>query len=260
MKLRNFLGFFVINPQQEAKLIERFGKYHRTLKPGVNFKIPFVDKIAYRHNLKEQIISIERQTAITRDNVKINIDGVLYFKINDPYKASYAVKDPIGAMSLLAQTSMRSEIGKLELDSTFEERESLNQMIKKSLNEASDKWGIDCMRYEIKDIQPPDRIKRSMEMQAESERMKRSRILASEGEMRSKINIAEGVRRELILEGDGEAQRILQENLAQVETIKQISEVIKNHQDQKGDLPIPSINLSLTNQYLQALREIYKKS
>lgn len=173
------------------------------LSPGFNFKIPFVDAVSYHHSLKEQVLDIDGQTAITKDNVKIRIDGVLYFKVTDPYKASYAVNNPINAISLLAQTSMRSEIGKLVLDRTFEERDSLNRCIKQSLNQASEKWGIDCMRYEIKDIKPPDEIKRSMELQSESERIKRAKILNSEGEMRSKINRAEGIKRESVLDGEG---------------------------------------------------------
>ncbi len=172
---------FVTIPQQHVMIIERMGKQVRMLEAGIRFKIPFLEYVAYHHSLKESILPVDSQNAITRDNVKIKIDGVLYFKIMDPYKASYCVNDPIKAISLLAQTSMRSEIGKLDLDRTFEEREHLNTHIKNALNAASDKWGIDCMRYEIKDIKPPEEIKRSMELQAESERVKRSKILNSEG-------------------------------------------------------------------------------
>ena len=147
---------FVMVPQQHVMIIERFGKYVRQLEPGIRFKIPLAEFVSYHHSLKEQVLDIDSQTAITKDNVKIKIDGVLYFKISDPYKASYMVANPIMALSLLAQTSMRSEIGKIVLDRTFEEREALNTLIKKALNDASGKWGIDCMRYEIKDIKPPE--------------------------------------------------------------------------------------------------------
>ena len=168
---------FVMVPQKNVFVLERLGKYARTLEPGLHFKIPLVDAISYHHSLKEQVLAIEQQSAITKDNVKIKIDGVLYFQIMDPYKASYHVANPIKAISLLAQTSMRSEIGKLDLDKTFEERESLNNYVQMALNEASQQWGVNCMRYEIKDIKPPERIKTSMGLQAESERVKRSTIL-----------------------------------------------------------------------------------
>lgn len=157
-------SIFVLTHQQEAKILERFGKFYKILQPGFAFKVPFMDEVSYHHSLKEQVIDINDQTAITKDNVKVKIDGVLYFKIMDAYKASYSVNNPINAIALLAQTSMRSEIGRLILDRTFEERESLNSNIKFNLNKASEKWGIDCMRYEIKDIKPPDQIKRSMEL------------------------------------------------------------------------------------------------
>jgi regulator of protease activity HflC (stomatin/prohibitin superfamily) len=160
----------------------------------------------------------------------------LFFKITDAYKASYAVNNPINALSLLAQTSMRSEIGKLELDRTFEERDSLNSHIKLSLNQASEKWGIDCMRYEIKDIKPPDQIKRCMELQAESERIKRSKILQSEGEMLSKINIAEGIKREAILNGEGQAQTILQEAKSLSEALVSISSAIGGGKEKSSAL------------------------
>ena len=158
--------------------------------------------------------------------MKINIDGVLYFRITDPHKASYAVSDPINAIALLAQTSMRSEIGKLELDRTFEERQSLNVNVKAALNAASDKWGVDCLRYEIKDIKPPEQIRRSMELQAESERIKRSKILHSEGEMRSKINIAEAIKNELLFEGQGEAAKITNEAKSLCEALNNIAVAI----------------------------------
>ncbi len=166
--------------------------------------------------------------------MKIKIDGVLYFKITDPYKASYEVSQPIRALSLLAQTSMRSEIGRIDLDRTFLERESLNANIKTALNEASVKWGIECMRYEIKDIKPPEEIKRSMELQAESERIKRSKILNSEGERDSKINIAEGIKQSAILKGQGEASKILQEARGICESLDRIAAAIESGHGGKG--------------------------
>lgn len=192
--MSKLLSLFVLVPQQNVMVCEKFGRFDRILQPGLNFKIPLFEYVAYHHSLKERVMDIDSQTAITKDNVKIRIDGVLYYKITDPQKASYEIAQPIRAISLLAQTSMRSEIGKLPLDRTFLERESLNNNIKQSLNDASNKWGIECMRYEIKDIKPPEEIRKSMELQAESERIKRSKILTSEGERESKINIAEGIK------------------------------------------------------------------
>jgi regulator of protease activity HflC (stomatin/prohibitin superfamily) len=162
-------------------VIERLGRYSKTLTPGFHLLIPILDRDAYRHSLKEEAHEIMTQSAITKDNVTIHIDGVLYLRIFDPYKASYGVSDPLLAMKQLAMTTMRSEIGKLTLDKTFEERENLNHNIVNSINSSSEEWGIHCMRYEIKDIVPPTNIRKAMELQAESERQKRADILTSEG-------------------------------------------------------------------------------
>jgi regulator of protease activity HflC (stomatin/prohibitin superfamily) len=213
----------------------------------MQFKWPLFEFISYHHSLKEQVHNIDSQTAITRDNVKIKIDGVLYFKITDPYKASYEVSLPVRALSLLAQTSMRSEIGRIDLDRTFQERESLNESIKTALNEASVKWGIECMRYEIKDIKPPEEIRRSMELQAESERIKRSKILNSEGERDGKINIAEGIKQAAILEGQGEGSKILQEARGICESLDRISSAIETGHGGKGQ---DALRLKLTEQYI----------
>jgi len=169
-------------------VVERLGKFSRLMEPGLNFKIPFMETVAYSHSLKEQVLDVDSQHAITRDNVKIKIDGVLYFKIVNAHKASYNISQPIRAINLLAQTSMRGEIGLLALDKTFSERENLNVRVRQALNDATQDWGIECLRYEIKDITVPEQIRRSMELQAESERIKRSKILDSEGEMTSKVN------------------------------------------------------------------------
>jgi regulator of protease activity HflC (stomatin/prohibitin superfamily) len=176
------LSPIVMVPQNSRYIVERCGRFSRVLESGLSFKLPLLDRIAYKHSLKEAVIRVDSQNAITKDNVKLRIDGVLYFKIVDPVRASYEVRDPTkSSVILLAQTSMRSEIGKLELDRTFEERETLNDLIRKQVNSATEKWGIECMRYEIKDIKPPEQIKRAMELQSESERVKRSKILESEG-------------------------------------------------------------------------------
>lgn len=199
-------------------------------------------------------MEVDSQNAITKDNVKIGIDGVMYYKITDVKKASYEVKDPIRALSLLAQTSMRSEIGKLDLDTTFLERETLNTKIRKALNAASEKWGIECMRYEIKDIKPPQQIRRSMELQAESERIKRSKILESEGIRQSMINIADGDMQQWILEGEGEASKINQQARAIVESINNISISLSNQND------TTALKLKLTQTYIDALGHILKKT
>ncbi|KAM3850745.1 stomatin-like protein 2, mitochondrial [Diretmus argenteus] len=152
-------------PQQEAWVVERMGRFHRILEPGLNFLIPVLDRVRYVQSLKEIVIDVPEQSAVTLDNVTLQIDGVLYLRIMDPYKASYGVEDPEYAVTQLAQTTMRSELGKLTLDKVFRERESLNSNIVHSINQAGDDWGIRCLRYEIKDIQVPPRVKESMQMQ-----------------------------------------------------------------------------------------------
>jgi len=196
-------------PQNEAYVIERMGKFHSILEPGLNLLIPFIDKVKYVQLLKEIAIEIPRQNAITKDNVVLHLDGVLYFRIRDPYKTSYGVEDPEFAITQLAQTTMRSEIGKTVLDTLNQEREKLNLEIVASINGASQEWGIECLRYEIRNIEPPESIKVSMQLQSEAERKKRAAILESEGVRQADINRAEGKKQAKILESEAEKQELI---------------------------------------------------
>ncbi|XP_068520932.1 LOW QUALITY PROTEIN: stomatin-like protein 2, mitochondrial [Anas acuta] len=190
--------------QQEAWVVERMGKFHRILEPGLNFLIPLLDRIRYVQSLKEIVINVPEQSAVTLDNVMLQIDGVLYLRVMDPYKASYGVEDPEYAVTQLAQTTMRSELGKLSLDRLFRERESLNANIVDAINQASDCWGIWCLRYKIKDIHVPPRVKESMQMQVEAEQRKRATVLESEGMRESAVNVAEGQKQAQILASEAE--------------------------------------------------------
>src|SRR5579872_1835868 len=202
-----FFGFvsrgFKIVPQQQVWIVQRFGKFARQLGPGLNWVIPFVDVVSDRHPMKEEAIEVPEQTAITQDNVSVILDGIVYVKIVDPIAASYGVKNPIHALIQLVQTNMRSEIGKIPLDKTFEERESLNAKIVEAINEAAVSWGVRCMRYEIKDIKMPEDIRKAMELQMTAERQKRARILESEGFRQAQINESEGQRQAQINNAEG---------------------------------------------------------
>jgi regulator of protease activity HflC (stomatin/prohibitin superfamily) len=209
-----------IVPHQEVWIVQRFGRFQRVLGPGLNWIVPTIDQVAYRHSLKEEAIDVPEQTAITQDNVSVNLDGIVYVKIMDPIAASYGVKDPFHALVQLVQTNMRSEIGKIPLDKTFEERETLNSRIVEAINQATLAWGVRCMRYEIKDIKMPEDIRKAMELQMTAERQKRARILESEGvrqahinesegQRQAQINIAEGQRAKIVLESEaGQVDRI----------------------------------------------------
>ncbi|XP_026289174.1 stomatin-like protein 2, mitochondrial [Frankliniella occidentalis] len=210
-------------PQQEAWIVERMGKFSRILKPGLNVLIPIVDKVKYVQSLKEITIDIPKQSAITKDNVNLSIDGVLYLKIMDPYKTSYGIEDPEFAVSQLAQTTMRAELGKMSLEQIFQERESLNVTIVEAINKASEPWGISCLRYEIRDIALPSRITEAMQMQVEAERKKRAAILESEGQREAEINVAEGRKRARILASEADKLEQVNRALGEAEALLAIA-------------------------------------
>jgi len=252
-------------PQNQAYVVERFGKYNKTMVAGLNFLVPFIDKVSYDRTLKEQAVDVPSQGAITRDNISLVVDGVLYLKVIDPYKASYGVDDYVYAVTQLAQTTMRSEIGKIELDKTFEEREVLNTNIVAAINEAAGPWGVQVLRYEIKDIEPPRTVLEAMERQMKAEREKRAVILESEGERQSAINVAEGDKRarvlaaeadkaEQILKAEGEAQAIFAVAVAKAKALKVVGAVAIEETGQKA------VQLELAEQAIAAKEAIARES
>ncbi|XP_070786778.1 stomatin-like protein 2, mitochondrial isoform X2 [Enoplosus armatus] len=237
-------------PQQEAWVVQRMGRFHRILKPGLNFLIPILDQVRYVQNLKEIVIDIPEQSAVSLDNVTLQIDGVLFLRILDPFKASYGVEDPEYAVTQLAQTTMRSELGKLTMDKVFR---------------ASDEWGIRCLRYEIKDIQLPPRVKESMQMQVEAERRKRATVLESEGTREAAINVAEGCKQAQILASEGkkaeqinkavgEAQAVVAKAEAKSKAIRLLSEALA---EENGSA---AASLSVAEQYVSAFSNLAKES
>jgi regulator of protease activity HflC (stomatin/prohibitin superfamily) len=206
---------FKIVPQQNAWVVERLGKYDRTLTPGLKFVIPFVERVAYKHSLKEVPLDVPSQVCITRDNTQLQVDGILYFQITDPMRASYGSSNYIVAITQLAQTTLRSVVGKMELDKTFEERDAINASVVSALDEAALNWGVKVLRYEIKDLTPPNEILRAMQQQITAEREKRALIAASEGKRQEQINLAEGERAAFIAKSEGEKQAEI--NMAQGE-------------------------------------------
>jgi regulator of protease activity HflC (stomatin/prohibitin superfamily) len=260
--LKNSIKFV---PQNRAFIVERFGKFQSTKEAGLNFILPFIDKVSANRSLKEQAVNIPEQSAITRDNISLMVDGVLYFRVLDPYKATYGVEDYIFAVTQLAQTTMRSELGKMELDKTFEERDILNINIVTAINAAAVPWGIQVMRYEIKDIIPPPSIMEAMEAQMKAERVKRAQILESEGDRQAAINRAEGQKASVVLaaEGDkaeqilraqGEAEAIIAVASAQAEAINKIGVEANTESGQKA------IQLDLATKAIAAKQAIAKES
>mgnify|MGYP000639801995 FL=1 len=252
-------------PQNQAYVIERFGKYQSTKVAGLNFVLPFIDRISADRTLKEQAVDVPKQSAITKDNISLHVDGVLYFRVLDPYKATYGVDNYVFAVTQLAQTTMRSELGKMELDKTFEERDVLNTNIVAAINAAASPWGIQVLRYEIKDIIPPQSVMEAMEAQMKAERVKRAQILESEGDRQAAINRAEGQKasvvlaaeadkEEQVLRAEGEAKAIVAVALAQAEALRKVGAAAATEEGQKA------IQLDLATKAIDAKRAIAKES
>jgi regulator of protease activity HflC (stomatin/prohibitin superfamily) len=250
-----FLKTIRVVPQKVAFIVERLGKYNATLDAGLHVLIPFIDKVSYRHTLKEQAIDVPSQTCITRDNIAVEVDGILYLQVIDPQKASYGINNYQFAATQLAQTTMRSVIGKLELDRTFEERDTINTTIVEAVDKASDPWGVKVTRYEVKNIVPPQSIKDAMEKQMRAEREKRAMIAESEGDKQAKINRAEGVKQEMIATSEGEKQKRINEAEGRAAEIERVAKATANGlreialaiNEQGG---INAVNLRIAEQYI----------
>lgn len=258
-----FLSTFKVVPQRSVFVIERLGKYNRSLEAGFHILIPFIDKIAYKQNLKEQAIDVAPQICITKDNIAVEVDGILYLQVVDPQKASYGIDNYRFAVIQISQTTMRSIIGKMELDKTFEERETVNASIVAAVDKASDPWGIKISRYEVKNISPPQSIKDAMEKQMRAEREKRAQIAESEGDKQAKINRAEGEKQELIARSEGEKQRKINEASGKASEIEMIAtataigirEIAKSINEDGG---MNAVNLRIAEQYLTEFGKLAK--
>ncbi len=254
-----------IVPQKQAYIVERLGKYSGSLMAGLHILVPVLDKVSYKHSLKEQAIDVPPQTCITRDNISVEVDGILYLQVNDPKRASYGINDYKFASIQLAQTTMRSVIGKLELDKTFEERETINSVIVDAVDKASDPWGVKVTRYEVKNIVPPQSIKDAMEKQMRAEREKRALIAESEGDRQAKVNRAEGDRAELIARSEGEKQKRINEAEGRASEIEQVAEAtakgireISTAINEKGGMN--AVNLRVAEQYIGEFGNLAKTS
>jgi regulator of protease activity HflC (stomatin/prohibitin superfamily) len=255
----------VVVPQQNAYVVERLGRYHGTLGAGFHILLPFVDNIRYRHSLKEQAYDIPAQVCITRDNVQVGVDGVLYLKVLNPERASYGITDYLFAISQLAQTTLRSEMGKIDLDKTFEERTNINMSVVSELDKASEAWGVKVLRYEIKNITPPSDILAAMEKQMRAEREKRAVILTSEGTRDAQVNNAEGKKQETIKasearkqqqinEAEGQASAILAVAAATAEGLRRVAEALKS----EGGME--AVQLRVAEQYIQQFGQLARSS
>ncbi len=252
-------------PQKTVFIVERLGKYNATLEAGFHILIPFVDRVAYKHSMKEMVIDVPPQSCITKDNIAVEVDGILYIQIVDPVKASYGVSDYAFASTQLAQTTMRSEIGKIELDRTFEEREKINSEIVTAVDKASLPWGLKVTRHEIKNIVPPASIKDAMEKQMRAEREKRALIAESEGDKQAKINRAEGDKQEAIAKSEGEKMKRINEAEGRGQEIERVAMAtakgireIANAINEKGG--IDAVNLRIAESYLAEFGKLAQKN
>jgi regulator of protease activity HflC (stomatin/prohibitin superfamily) len=245
---------FKIVPQQNAWVVERLGKYDRTLKPGLEFVTPFLERVAYKHSLKEVPLDVPSQVCITRDNTQLQVDGIIYFQITDPMRASYGSSDYISAITQLAQTTLRSVIGKMELDRTFEERDTINAHVVSSLDEAAQNWGVKVLRYEIKDLTPPAEILRAMQAQITAEREKRALIATSEGKRQEQINLAEGQRQAEINLAQGQAAAIVAVAQATAEGLRSVGAAIR---EPGGD---QAVQLKVAQQAVEAFAQLAQKN
>ncbi len=258
-----FLSTFKVVPQRSVYIVERLGKFNRALDAGFHILIPFIDKVAYKQNLKEQALDVASQICITRDNIAVEVDGVLYLQVIDPQKASYGIDNYRFAVIQISQTTMRSIIGKMELDKTFEERETVNATIVEAVDRASGPWGIKVSRYEVKNISPPQSIRDAMEKQMRAEREKRALIAESEGDKQAKINRAEGDKQQTIALSEGEKQRRINEasgraseiEMVAVATAKGIREIAQSINEEGG---INAVNLRIAEQYLSEFGKLAK--
>jgi len=255
----------VVVPQQSAFVVERLGRYHATLNAGFHLLVPFVDGIRYRHSLKEQAIDIPAQVCITRDNVQVGVDGILYLKVLNAERASYGISDYIFAITQLAQTTLRSEVGKIDLDRTFEERTTINTAVVGELDKASEAWGVKVLRYEIKNIQPPADILAAMEKQMRAEREKRAVVLASEGQRDAAINTAEGEKQQVIKASEAERQRNINEADGQAAAIRAVaSATAQGIREVAGairtDGGIEAVQLRVAEQYVAQFGQIARST
>jgi len=254
-----------IVPQKKAFIVERLGKYKQTLEAGLHFLVPFLDRVAYKHTLKEQAVDVPSQVCITRDNISVEVDGILYMQVHEAKRASYGIDDYAFASTQLAQTTMRSIIGKMDLDKTFEERDLINSRIVEAVDKASDPWGVKVTRYEVKNIHPPQSINDAMEKQMRAEREKRATIAESEGDRQAKINRAEGEKKSMIAQSEGERQRRINEAegraaeiekvaVATAEGLRKVAEAI----NEKGGTN--AVNMRIAEQYLDEFGKLAKEN